>query len=128
MRGDAAWTFDEVKGQATLWFPAPEWAHQVIDMVVNAWIESPWDMEAFFLVPRVFQRDWGRVSKHVVELGTHPAATIPEYGNNTDIPCVLLHLPCYVRSLPLTRRMDTPAGPPGGEWHREQAEYVCGLS
>ena len=76
MQGDAAaWTFGEVKGQGTLWLPAPEWAHQVIDMVVNAWIEYTWDKEAFFLIPRVFQWDWGRMSKHVVELGTHPAAS-----------------------------------------------------
>ena len=80
------------------------------------------------IIPRVFQRDWGRVSKHVVELQTYPAATVPEYGTTTDIPCVLLHLPCYVRSLPPIRRLDTPSGPPGAEWHREQAEHVRGLS
>jgi hypothetical protein len=125
---DRRWGFADVVGRATLWLPAPEWAHQLIDMVLNAWVEQPWDTEAFVLVPRVFQRDWGRVSKHVVELRTHPAAMVPDYGPTTDIPCVLLHLPCYVRSFPPLRRMDTSPGPPGGEWHREQAEHVRGLS
>jgi len=94
------WTFHEVSGQATLWFPAPEWAHQVIDAVVNAWEENPWNTEAFFVVPRVFQNKWGRVSKQVVEVATFGAGSVPAYGDNTDIPCVLLHLPCYVRRLP----------------------------
>jgi len=128
MHSNKAWAFGDVVGRATLWLPAPEWAHQLIDMVLTAWTEHPWDTEAFFLIPRVFQRDWGRVSKHIVELQTYPAATVPEYGTTTDIPCILLHLPCYVRSLPPIRWMDSPTGPPGAEWHREQAEYVRGLS
>jgi hypothetical protein len=128
MHSGRHWSFDDVGGLATLWFPAPEWAHQLMDRMAAAWTEYPWTTEAFFVVPRVFQRDWGRVSKHIVELGTFAAEMIPDYGGSTDIPCVLLHLPCYVRSLPSPRRMDPPSRPQGGEWHREQAEYVRGLS
>jgi hypothetical protein len=128
VEGTQAWTFRQIVGRATLWFPAPEWAHQLIDAVVNAWTEQPWGTEAFFIIPRVFQRDWGRVSKHIQELGQHASDTIPDYGETTDIPCILLHLPCYVRTLPLPRWMDGPARPPGTEWHQEQAEYVRGLS
>ena len=128
MDSTSAWTFYQVSGHATLWFPAPEWAHQLMDAVVNAWTEHPWDMEAFFLVPRVFQRTWGRTSKHIHEVGLHMAGTIPEYGGTTDIPCILLHLPCYIRSLPLHSRMDSFARPKGPQWHQEQAEYVRGLS
>jgi hypothetical protein len=122
------WSFGDVCRRATLWFPAPEWAHQLLDRLVSAWTEQPWEMEAFLLIPRVFQRDWGRVSKHVVELGTYPAAQVPGYAGHSDIPCVLMHLPCYVRSLPSPRRMDFPSRPKGVEWHREQAEYMRGLS
>jgi hypothetical protein len=123
-----AWSFYQVSRGATLWFPAPEWAHQLLEAVMNAWIERPWDTEAFFVIPRVFQQDWGRVSKQIVEVGHYASTTIPDYGNQTDIPCVLLHLPCYVHSLPPHRRMDLPPRPQGGEWHQEQAEYVRGLS
>jgi hypothetical protein len=128
MHSSNAWSFHQVSGRATLWFPAPEWAHQLLDAVVTAWTEKPWDTEAFFVIPRVFQRDWGRVSKHIVELGQFAASTIPDYGIHTDIPCILLHLPCYVRSLPSPRWMDSPSRPSGGEWHRAQAEFVRGLS
>jgi hypothetical protein len=123
-----AWTFRHVSRRATLWFPAPEWAHQLLDAVMNAWTERPWDTEAFFVIPRVFQRNWGRVSKQIVEVAHYASTTVPDYGTTTDIPCVLLHLPCYVRSLPPPRWMDLPPRPKGGEWHRAQAEYVRGLS
>jgi hypothetical protein len=108
--------------------PGTRWAHQVLDGLATAWTEHPWDTEAFILVPRIFQRDWGRVSKHVLELGTFAADTIPDYGVDTDIPCVLLHLPCYVRSLSPLRRLDPPSQYPEMEWHREQAEHVRRLS
>jgi hypothetical protein len=128
MDASGAWSFHQVSRRATLWFPAPEWAHQLLDAVLCAWIEQPWNTEAFFVVPRVFQRDWGRVSKHVVELGTFAASTVPVYGLRTNIPCVVLHLPCYVRSLPPPRWLDQPSRPQGTEWHREQAEFLRGLS
>jgi hypothetical protein len=128
MDSSTTWNFHHVSHRATLWFPAPEWAHQLMDAVLNAWTERPWDTEAFFVIPRVFQRDWGRVSKQILEMRHYAAATVPDYGTNTDIPCVLLHLPCYVRSLPPPRWMDQSSRPQREEWHREQAEYVRGLS
>jgi hypothetical protein len=125
----ATWSFHHVSGRASVWFPAPEWAHQIMEAVVNAWEENPWHTEAFFVVPRVFQTNWGRVSKHIHELEIFPATAIPDYGEITDIPCVLLHLPCYVRSLPSSnRRLEQPSRPQGEQWHREQAEHVRGLS
>jgi hypothetical protein len=50
------------------------------------------------------------------------------YGGATDIPCDVLHLPCYVCSLPPSRWMESPSRPAGAQWHREQAEYVRGMS
>ena len=128
MDASKTWSFHQVTHCATLWFPAPEWAHQLLDAVLCAWVETPWDTEAFFLIPRVFQWDWGQVSKHVVELGVFAAQAVPVYGLYTDIPCVVLHLPCYVCSLPPPRWLDQPSQPQGAKWHREQAELLRGLS
>ena len=122
------WTFHQVSGQSTFWFPAPEWAHQIMDAVVNVWEENPWNTEAFFIVPRVFQRSWGRASKHIVELETFAAATVPDYSDDTDIPCVVLHLPCYVRVLPSPRLLDFAPTSADAHWHLDQAEFVRGLS
>jgi hypothetical protein len=126
--GCSPWTFQDIIGHASLWFPAPEWAHQLMDSLVSAWTEHPWDTEAFVVVPRVFQRDWSRVSKHFQEMGTFTANTVLDYGLDTDIPCVVLHLPCYVRSLPPSRGVDPSPRLKGYAWHQEQAEYVRGLS
>jgi hypothetical protein len=52
-----SWAFPQVSGRATLWFPAPEWAHQLMeDGIVSAWTEHPWNTEAFFVccVPILF--------------------------------------------------------------------------
>jgi hypothetical protein len=128
MEATRPWNFHQVSGHCTIWFPAPEWAHQIMDAVVNAWEENPWNTEAVFVVPRVFQCSWGRTSKHIHEVGVFAASSIPDYGEGTDIPCVVLHLPCYLRSLPPPRRLDIASRPKGAEWHRQQAEYVRGLS
>lgn len=120
------WDFHDVVREGTLWLPAPEWAHQVMNWVVNFWVEVPWHTECFFLVPRVFQRKWGRVSKYIREVGVFDPALVPGYGGLSDIPCVLLHLPCHVRcrSAP---RLDRIARPTGEHWHRRQAEHLRGL-
>jgi hypothetical protein len=109
MDSSTMWNFHHVSRHAMLWFLAPEWAHQLLDAVLNAFTERPWDTEAFFIIPRVFQRDWGRVSKQIMEMGHYAATTVPDYGSNTDIPCIILHLPCYVHSLPTPRWMDQPS-------------------
>jgi hypothetical protein len=124
----APWSFHQVSGRATVWFPAPEWAHQVMQAVVNVWEENPWNTEAFFVVPRVFQCNWGHASQQVQEVGIFPAASILDYGEDTDIPCILLHLPCYVHSLPFPSWLDQPPRSQGEQWHRDQAEHVRGLS
>ena len=98
MSNTSTWDFPTVNQHMTMWFPAPEWAHQLIEAVMNAWIEYLWDTAACFLIPWVFQCDWGWVSKHIVDLCLLPPLTILDY--DSDIPCVLVHLPCYVCSLP----------------------------
>jgi hypothetical protein len=88
-----------------------------MDAIVNVWEENPWNMEAFFVIPCIFQRSWGRASKYIVELETFAAATVPNYGDDTDIPCVILHLPCYVCVLPSPRLLDFAPTPADAHWH-----------
>lgn len=120
------WVFGDVAGRSTVWTPRPDWADQVITAVLNVWIEQPLDTEAYFVVPRIFQRRWGRKSKHIVEVSLTWAHEMPG-PLETDIPVVVLHLPFHVRSLPLPSRLDPAPGPHGARWHSEQAEHVRGL-
>jgi hypothetical protein len=78
MNGLDHWNFYNVGGRATLWFPAPELTHQLIDCLASALMEYPWTTKFFLVIPWVFQRDWGRDSKHVVEWGTFAARLIPD--------------------------------------------------
>ena len=39
MSSTSTWDFPTVNQHMTMWFPAPEWAHQLIEAVMNAWIE-----------------------------------------------------------------------------------------
>ena len=104
------------------------WLLNGLEAVTNVWIEQLWETDAFFVKPHVFQWEWGQVTKHIMELGTFSSHVIPIYSLNTAIPCVILHLPCCVHSLPPPRWLDRPSQPQGVEWHWEQAEQLHGLS
>ena len=119
------WSFSDIANQSTLWAPMPEWADQIISAVLHVWIEQPWNTESFFVVPRIFQRRWGRKSKHIVEVAVVEPDYVPGF-TGSDIPVVILHLPCFVRSTP-DPRLDTPPKPIGAQWHQKQADYVRGL-
>jgi len=119
------WGFSTVAGKSTVWTPAPEWADQIISFVLDFWVEQPWTTEAFFVIPRIFQRRWGRISKHIVEVAVVDPNLSPG-GWDSDVPIVILHLPCFVRSLP-PPSLDRTAQPHGPKWHTEQALHVRGL-
>jgi len=119
------WKFRQVANESTVWTPLPEWADQIISAVLNVWVEQPWNTEAYFILPRIFQRRWGNKSKHIRELATVDSREVPG-GHDSDIPVVILHLPCFVRSLP-SPSMDRASRPSGDRWHSEQADHVRGL-
>jgi hypothetical protein len=74
------------------------------------------------------QRDWGHISKHVVEVGTIYLSLLPPgTAYESLIPFVVLYVPPHSRILPAFR-LDKPA--PIGyheKWHVRQAEEVRGL-
>ena len=119
------WSFSDVASQSTLWAPTPEWAGQVISAALHAWAEQPRSTESFFVVPRIFQRRWGRKSKRVVEVAVVEPDYAPGFAGS-DIPVVTLHLPCFARSAP-DPRLGTPPKPVGAQWRQKQAGCARGL-
>jgi hypothetical protein len=91
-------------------------------------VEGATITSGIFLVPRVIQKEWEYISKHVITVGEiYPCMLPPECTYYSQIPLVLLYVPFYVRSLPLDS-LDKPAPPPlHACWHTEQAEYLHGL-
>ena len=76
-----------------------KWVHQVINAMVNAWEENPWNPEAFFMVPHVFPKQVVALTQ-MVEVQTFAAAGIQDYGNTMDVPCLLLYFLCYINCFP----------------------------
>jgi hypothetical protein len=53
----------------TFWVLSPGIDRQGFTAAIMAWVEPPWDSLHLFLVPRIKQRSFGRVNKHVEFIG-----------------------------------------------------------
>jgi hypothetical protein len=123
---DSEWSWAKLGDQVSIWTPSPEIAHQAITTFLDLWVERPATTAALFLIPRVLQRDWGFLSKHVQELGIHDPMTLP-WGcrYSSLIPLCLLYVPRYVRVLPPLARLDVHPSPTGFQrWCQHQAEEL----
>jgi hypothetical protein len=122
------WTFSSIYGKLSIWIPAPEVARMALVKFLDIWVEGPLITSGIFIIPRIMQRDWGHISKHVVEVGTIYPSLLP-HGTAYDslIPFVVLYVPPHSRVLPALR-MDERTPPNYHEkWHAQQAEEVRGL-
>jgi hypothetical protein len=123
------WSWKSIGGSTTIWTPSPEVGRQALAYFLDYWVENATETDAIFLIPRVLQRDWGYLSKHIHEIGTFSPCSLP-WGCRYDslIPFCLLYCPRYTRCLPPPVRLE-PAAPACRfeRWHQAQAEYVRGL-
>jgi hypothetical protein len=95
------WTGSSLLHRHCLWSLSPTFARQGFLAAVLAWIEDPWHSSHIFIVPRVLQRDFGRVNKNIVFLGQHSDVPLP-IDFDPLVPFVLFYLPPFVRKLPNT--------------------------
>jgi hypothetical protein len=123
------WSWNRIGNHVTIWNPAPELTHQALTTFLDLWVEKSSTTAAIFMIPRILQRDWGFLSKHVIELGVFDPRDLP-WGcrSHSLIPFCLLFVPYYVRSLPAPDRMDLRPYPTKLErWCADQATDVRGL-
>jgi hypothetical protein len=118
----------KIRGRITIWTPPPECGRQVINTFLRSWVQSPGDTSGIFIIPRIMQRQWGRVSKSVQERGVYHAGLLPDpYRFQAHLPFVLLYVPTHTPTMRRDRmELPAPAQPKG--WHKHQAEQVRGLS
>ena len=117
-----------VTGRLTLWTPPPETVRQVITSYLKRWVQTPFDSCAIFLVPRILQRHWGRITRYVEERGVYQGELLPDpICFSSHLPFVVLHIPCHRPTLRENRMGKSPKASPKG-WHQQQAEQVRGLS
>jgi hypothetical protein len=122
------WAFENIYGKISIWVPVPEIARQAIVRFLDIWVEGATITSGIFLVPRVIQKDWEYLSKHIVTVGEmYPCTLPPECTYYSQIPLVLLYVPFYVRTLPSNSVDKYSSAPVHPRWHTEQAEYLRGL-
>ena len=101
---------------------SPSVTRQAMTAVVSAWCEDPLRGAAFVVVPRVVQRDFGRVNKHYHFLGQFDSHGTPF---SHPLPFVVFFLPKYRRRLDdLDRGLDTPAQPRVPDWVSRQLDHM----
>ena len=103
---------DNVLHQFTVWSPPVEMATQIISGILTLWTESPEDTSALILLPRVLQRQWQRMSRHIQKLSPrdpeshsreHFLFTDPSFPVYHHLPIFILYLAPFVPSLPRDR-------------------------
>ena len=77
-----------------LWCISPSFARQAILQALSSWVESPTTSCHIFLVPRILQRDFGRLSKFVIFCGQYIDLPLPF---TPLVPFVLYFLPPFNR-------------------------------
>ena len=121
----SSWSFADIAHRLTVWSLQPETARQTLFAYLSAWVEVPTTTAAIFVIPRILQRDWGFISKHISCVGEfHPLDLphlLPDYS---EIPFVVLCTYSHERRLP-AHRLEFPTSPSDEPaWHREQVEEL----
>jgi hypothetical protein len=123
VKWDQPWIGAHQFDRLTIWTPPPEMASQTISFVLQTWVERPYTTSALFFIPRIQQREWRRLSRHLIEL-----TPIQDQPQAHLLPVTVLFLPKFVPSLSLSQhRMDGAAIPTNARWHRQQADVLRGL-
>jgi hypothetical protein len=113
-----------------IWSLTPTFARQGFLAGFFAWLEAPTLSSHIFIVPRLLQREFGRVNKHIVFVGQFHDVPVPA---NFDplVPFLLFYLPPFRRELPVSwelgRRVEPPSFVPIPHWVDAQMEELRGL-
>jgi hypothetical protein len=93
--------YHKIDRQWTIWTPSPEVGRQAISTFLDYWVEHPDGTGGIFAIPRVFQRQWGHVTKYFTEIGIFDPRLLP-WGAAYDslIPFIVLVCFPHHRELP----------------------------
>ena len=125
------WSRSSFLCRSALWCISPSFARQAILQALSVWVESPTTNGHIFLVPRILQRDFGRLSKFVLYGGQFDVLPIPF---EPLVPFVIYYLPPFDRrsvygkqQLQHDGQLDTPTVPVP-YWIQEQIDNMQRLS
>ena len=102
------WSRSRMINWSILWCISPSFARQAILQALAAWVESPTDSGHIFIVPRILQRDFGRLSKFVIYGGQYTNIPLPF---TPLVPFVVYFLPPFNRLSTYQQQTTTPGVP-----------------
>jgi hypothetical protein len=121
----SSWSFAQIQGRWNFYTPSPELARQAITTFLDYWVEDAETTGGIFVIPRILQRQWGSLSKHVVDHGSFAPSELPlTCHHDSLIPFCILVCRRWTRRLPDPTRMDTAPTARFARWHQTQAEEV----
>ena len=112
-----------IVNKTTLFTPPPHVTRHILNAFLCYWVEAPHTTSSFFLLPNIYQYDWGRVNKSTTHVGTYnPCNLLVTSSLSSQVPLILLFLPPFVPYT--THRLDSLAKRNTEDWHARQAKYV----
>ena len=137
------WDFDlntdHLFGQCSLWAPPAELAYLVLSRFLTLWTEQPSSTSAIFLLPRVLQRQWQRLSRFLIPLLPSPDSAQPKKDTFLfsdpslpvyhRLPIIVLHLRPHTPCLPSPRLDPSASTIPRHQrlWYERQKDLLLRL-
>jgi hypothetical protein len=114
--------------QFGLWLPPPTIAQQLMYWLLSLWVERPLTTSFAILVPRVMQREWQYLTRHMQQMGEFSADELPAECVPLPLPIPLVLLLCdtHTRILKPRRPKKAPVSA-ASKRHREQADEMRGM-
>ena len=113
-----------------LWCVSPGFGKQAILQALYTWVETPTTCGHIFIIPRVIQREFGRVSKFVLFHGQHTDLPLPF---TPVVPFLLFYIPPFDRHVIYQQnrekqQLDLSPSRPMPFWIRKEVDKLHRLS
>ena len=124
------WARSKILGHNCLWCVSPGFAKQAMLQSLYAWVECPTKCGHIFVIPRILQREYGRISKFVLFQGQHTDLPLPF---KPLVPFLLFYIPPFDRHLEYSdnrdkERMDTTSHNPIPTWIQKDIDKLQRMS
>jgi hypothetical protein len=124
------WRRSRLMHNHCVWSLDPALAREAMTVACLAWAESPLDSSHVFVVPKILQRTFGRVNRHMIFLGQFDPSALFSLSHPCLVPLLIYYLPPFIRTFPIVSDRGVEP-PPSGRippWITQQVTHLRGLS
>jgi len=122
------WSRSLLVGNFVLWSLSPSFARQGFLQALASWVESPTNSGHIFIVPRILQRDFGRLSKFVTFGGQYTNLPLPFAPL---VPFVVYYITPFDRQRTFQHQLISPVDTPSNRvptWIQEEVNGLLRVS